>query len=199
MASQSNRGSFIMGLVLIVIGFLLLFDGPSLFDIIRWIFHFWPVGLIALGLYLVMGHRRPGGSGYETPSDIAAAAPPVEGSLYRDSLVGDLRVKLPVQGFNGGVVKTLVGSVVIDASQTVLEPGEHRLYLRSGMGDVHLDLMPGMAVKVQAHVGLGDIKVFDQKAAGFNQEMAYQTPRYDEASARLLVITRVGLGDIKVF
>ncbi len=199
MASQFNRGSFTVGLVLIVIGFLLLFDSPSLFDIIRWIFRFWPVALIALGLYLVIGNRRPVGGGYVTPSDIAAAAPRVEGSFYRDSLVGDLRVKLPVQGFNGGVVKTLVGSVVIDASQTVLEPGEHRLYLRSGLGDVDVDLLPGMAVKVQAHVGLGDIKVFDQKAEGFNQEMAYHTPRYDEAPARLLVITKVGLGDIKVF
>ncbi|HOC88016.1 MAG TPA: cell wall-active antibiotics response protein LiaF [bacterium] len=199
MAVQSNRGSFIMGLVLIVVGFLLLFDGPSLFDIIRWIFNFWPVALIALGLYLVMGNRRSSSTGYETPSGIAAAAPPVEGSLYRDSLLGDLRVKLPGQGFNGGVVKTMVGSVVIDASQIALEPGEHRLYLRSGMGDVHVDLLPGIAVRVQAHVGLGDIKVFDQKADGFNQEMTYQTPRYDEAPARLLVLANVGLGDIKVF
>jgi len=93
----------------------------------------------------------------------------------------------------------MVGSVVIDASQIALEPGEHRLYLRSGMGDVHVDLLPGIAVRVQAHVGLGDIKVFDQKADGFNQEMTYQTPRYDEAPARLLVLANVGLGDIKVF
>lgn len=196
MESQSQRGSVVVGAVLIVIGCLLLFDGPSLFDIIRWFFHYWPVALIVLGIYLLTGERRRSEGGH----------PPIEpvgreytGTLARDSVIGDLRIKLPAQGFNGGTAKTVVGSVVIDASQVALEPGEHRLYLRSSVGDVHVDLQPGLAVKVRARVGVGDIKVFDQKADGFNQELNFQTPRYEEAPARLLVTCSVGLGDIKVF
>lgn len=199
MESNSNRGSFIMGGVLIVIGFLLLFDSLSIFGIISWLWQFWPVGLIALGVYMVMGNRGRGGRSYTAKTK--PEAPPLEGhgALYRDAMLGDVRVALPAQGFSGGEAKTLLGSVVVDASQLVLEPGEHRLYLRSAVGDIHVDLMPGMAVKVQAQVTLGDIKIFDHKADGFHQVLAYQTPHYFEAPARLVVICQVGLGDIKVF
>ncbi|HOT95976.1 MAG TPA: cell wall-active antibiotics response protein LiaF [bacterium] len=196
MDSQSNRGSTLLGVVLVVIGCLLLFNGPSLFDIIRWFFRFWPVALIGLGLYLVLGGRR---GDEQTPGTLHEDEPEFAGTLSRDSAIGDLRIKLPARGFNGGSVKTLVGSVVIDASQVAMEPGEHRLYLRSGVGDVHVDLLPGLPVKVKARVSLGDIKVFDQKAEGFNQALFYQTPKYEEMPARLLLICSVGLGDIKVF
>jgi lia operon protein LiaF len=199
MESQSNRGSVIMGAVLIVIGILLLFDGLSIFKIISWIWHFWPVALIALGLYMVMGNRRGENMATAARNNPEAVPPQGEGQLYRDAILGDIRLTLPAQGFNGGAAKIMVGSLVIDASLVALEPGEHRLYLRSGVGDVHVDLMPGMAVQVKAQVTLGDIKIFDQKADGFNQELVYQTPHYAEASARLLIICHVGLGDIKVF
>jgi lia operon protein LiaF len=198
MESRSSSGSVVAGTVLIVLGLLFLFDGPSLFDIIRWIFHFWPVALIALGIYLMMGdrHRETRGA---SKTGMASEQSHAAGRISRDSFLGDLRVKLPAQGFQGGEIKTVVGSVVIDASQLSLEDGEHRLYLHSGVGDVHVDLMPGLPVKVEAQVNLGDIKIFDQKADGVNQVMNYQTPRYEEAPARLLVICKVGLGDIKVF
>lgn len=199
MSAHSSRSSIVFGTVLIALGVLLLFDGPSLFEIIRWIFRFWPLGLIALGLYLVMGNRGYDGHEHHRAAKMASMEADTAGTLYRDSFLGDLRVKLPRQGFNGGVVKTMVGSVVIDASQIEMTPGECQLFLNSGVGDVHVDLQPGLAVKVKAHVMLGDIKIFDQKADGFNQEMVYQTPRYEEASSQLVLICRVGMGDIKVF
>ncbi len=196
MDSQTSRGSTFVGVILVVMGCLLLFDGPSLFDIIRWIFHFWPVALILMGIYLMTGERRRETRGH---SSLHAEEPDYSGTLSRESVLGDLRIKLPAQGFNGGSVRTMVGSVVIDASQVALEPGEHRLYLRSGVGDVHVDLLPGLPVKVKARVSLGDIKVFDQKADGFSEVLEYQTPKYEEMPARLLLICSVGMGDIKVF
>ena len=204
MSSQNNRGSLIMGAILIAVGALMLFDGPSLFDIIHWLLQYWPVALILLGVYLIVNqprreYDRSEKRAHDTDSWQKAKGEMAGEAIYRDAVLGDIRVTLPAEGFKSGEVKTMAGSVVIDASQINPAPGEHRLYLRAGVGDIHVDLRPGIAAKIVAHVALGDIKIFDQKADGISQELVYRTPQYTEAEARLLIECQVGLGDIKVF
>lgn len=193
-----------MGGILIAVGALMLFDGPSLFDIIHYFFQYWPVALILLGVYLIVGKPRHEYAQSEKRTNDTETWRKTKremagDEIYRDAFLGDLRVTLPAEGFQSGEVKTMAGSVVIDASQINPAPGEHRLYLRAGVGDIHVDLRPGIAAKIIAHVTLGDIKIFDQKADGISQELVYRTPQYTEAEARLLIECHVGLGDIKVF
>jgi predicted membrane protein len=199
MHSSSKSSSLFWGGLLIVMGILMLSKNLNLFDLIGYFFRNWPILLILLGVYLIWEtkkrdtvYRGPMTSGFSSQDG-------GQGSMMQSNVLGDVRIKFDQVVFNGGEAKTVLGSVVIDASEIKLAPGEQQLFLHCTVGDINVDLAPDVPVQISTQVSLGDIKVFDRKADGFSQEINFKTPDYDAAPARLHLICRVGLGDIKIY
>lgn len=199
MSASSGSNKLFWGAVLIVIGVLMLTKSFHLFDLVGFFIRNWPVVLILLGAYLIYEAKSKGAAAGDDQELAYQPIKSVSGGLLQSNVIGDVRLKLEQPAFNGGEAKTGVGSIIVDASQIKLAPGEQQLYLHCVVGDIQVDLAPNVPVQISTRVSLGDIKVLDRKADGFGQEINYKTPEYDAAPAKLNLICHVGMGDIRIF
>ncbi len=199
MSTSSSSNKLFWGALLVVIGVLLLTDNLHPFNLLGFFFRNWPIALILLGIYLIYEAKSRDAAAGNGDESAYQSIPSSARGLLQSNVLGDVRLKLAQPEFKGGEAKTGVGSIIVDASQIKLAPGEHQLYLHCIVGDIQVDLAPDVPVQISTRVSLGDIKVLDRKADGFGQEIHFKTPEYDDAPARLHLVCRVGMGDIRIY
>lgn len=124
------------------------------------------------------------------------------GSLLPSAAIGERWVQ-PVSSFELKSAYTWgIGSQTIDLSG--LSPARlagRDITVRQGIGELVVIVPSGVAVDVTAHVGAGEVDVFDLSAEGFDQTLTTSsTPdlKTDQSGSPLTLDVETGLGDLEV-
>lgn len=159
-----NRGQLIIGVLIILVGFLFLLEAAFDIDLGRFC---WPVGLILLGVFLVLRPRMvPEGT---------RMTQKFFGDIHRDGKwqVADEEIWL------------LIGDVELDMTQADIPLGETTVRVFSFIGDVDLTVPADVGVSI-AYTGLvTDAKVLGQKRDGFATTIEMASANQETAERKL--------------
>lgn len=180
----------VIGIIIIILGIIFLGDNLGWFDydLGDLISDWWPMALILIGGWMIYGQSR-GNQKEEWEDKVGAAV---------SKTVGDRILKpneIPAEGY---VAKQGAGKLTLDLRATRLNQGENLISLSQGAGEITVTLPAGVAVKVSASCGTGDVKVFDQKESGFSNRIEHVDENYAGAATKVSMTLKLGVGDIKV-
>lgn len=206
MARQKKGGSFTVGVMLISIGALLLFDQMGLLDFHDVIFTFWPLILVAIGIRIILfpkerteyrqapGDAIRGGQIAEEPAQTAG-----ETKLNESQVFGDIRRKINSEAFTGGRCSVVFGDIDIHADNIRLGTGQRTLYVNGVFGDIRLTLSDNIPLLVRANTTAGDVDLKGVRGEGLFVQRSYKSADFESASTRLIVVASVLFGDIRVW
>jgi phage shock protein PspC (stress-responsive transcriptional regulator) len=90
-----------------------------------------------------------------------------------------------------------VGRLVLDLRDTDLSPGDHRVRLEAGVGQVLVLVPSDVCVSSRAHVGIGAAEVFQRESGGVDVDWSDDRDA-PAATPRLILDGDVGIGDFQV-
>jgi lia operon protein LiaF len=174
---MSKRMQLILGSLILLFGLVLLLE--NVFDINIWSFC-WPVALILLGVFLLLGPRlRPAGS--------------------------EVNIR-----FFGGVnrredwtlaneeIWMFVGDVRMDLSQAMFPEGETTIRVIGFVGDINLIAPADAGLSVAASGFLTSAKIFGRKQDTFLSTQRYESEGYARSARRLHVETLMFVNDLDI-
>lgn len=173
---MQNRGALIFGGLLILFGLLALLETIFHVDIGAF---FWPLLLIGIGLLLILRPRL---------------ASPDSEVFFR--LFGGVRRSGAWQVQNEEVWM-LIGDVRLDLTQAELPPGESLFHAYGFIGDIDLKIPADTALRIHSNAFLTTAKWFGSKQDQFISPAVYTSPDYDQAEAKLKIVTYFFIADIK--
>ncbi len=156
----------------------------------------WPLILVAVGLSILLGDRnlffrklffRHGD--HDTDKEAYSSLRHI-GDLYHGRVPWTLDQDL--EFFHG------IGDVVIDFTTANVKPGNHRVYLKAGIGDVTIRVPDGVNVDINASVGVGELDVFGEQKSGIGGLSLKRKINAENAAASIEIEARMGLGDMQV-
>ncbi len=178
------KWNIIFGLLLIALGafFLLneVFDWRADFGEI--IGFFWPVALIILGVYLFRRSWRE--------RELST------GARQYTKIFGDIKVEDTDLGPGGIDAELGIGDVRLNFSRTSIPDGEHHIHVRLGIGDIKIIVPQGIPISTRSSAGIGTVNLFDKTDSGLGVRLSFESEQYREARRKLLIDTKVGIGDI---
>jgi predicted membrane protein len=193
-----------LGILLILLGGMFLFDSLGVADFGQMIRTYWPVLLILAGLLLLIPRRRwwhrgfaHSGLGFDEVFGDATGTLSGE-TLSSSRVFGDIQFAVTSKAFAGGEVSTVLGDVELDLTDAELAAGEHTLRLSSVMGDIRVDLPKGMEYSVSASSILGTERVEEEKRDSFAGSIDVKSPGYATAERKLRIRASQVLGDIRI-
>jgi len=188
MKLSGTTWKLLAGLVLVLLGLLWLLNniGVMYFDFGDFMARAWPVAIIIVGVWLLMGGRR------ERVVISNGAADHVSHGL------GDVDYAPTHIGPNGLALRVSAGEVRLDLTKAALEPRESRVAVKIGFGDVRVLVPKDVAVRIDGRTGIGDLHLLDRHADGFGANLDYEDANYSAATKRLYIEAKAGLGDVKV-
>lgn len=181
--SRLNSTELFIAIVFIVVGVLLLAGNLGLFAF-NWSM-VWALMLICFGGWLVWRAFQP------TPFPAAY----VNASLYG---FGDYRPDLAGKEIRREVFSHGFGDFDLDLTRATIPVGQNTVRASMGFGDLTVIVPRDVAVRVKASVGLGDVRVFQERADGIAPHLDFQSPDYATAERKLDIEASVGLGEVKV-
>jgi phage shock protein PspC (stress-responsive transcriptional regulator) len=156
--------------------------------------------VIAAGLALVAGAFLDGRARWlilpalavALPAGVVAAADiDVTGGhgerIYRPASSNDVR----------SAYRLGAGKLVVDLRGAHLTPGDHRVKLRLGVGEVQLVVPRGVCVSTDSHLGAGGVQVFDRDGGGIDVDWQDER-RAPTGTPRVVVDADVGIGAFSV-
>ena len=156
----------------------------------------WPLILVAIGLSFLLGDKS-----YFLGSVFS------KDTSHEDFKAGDNRVHYLGDLYHGRTPWILdkdlqffhgIGDVVIDFTTAEIKPGNHRVFLKAGIGDVTIKVPDGVNVDIDASVGLGELDVFGEQRSGIGGLSLKRSITVEESAATIRVEAKMGLGDMKV-
>ncbi len=183
-------GQMILGIIIIAIGVLFLFD-INVFGLIG---KLWPFLLVVFGLYLIFAHR-----GKSDRVEHTADGRVKNGQSGIPGLIGDIRVAGLSDGVGTIERKLLIGDIVIDLVDSKLLDGVNVIDVALLFGDVTIILPEDYPVKIDIAACVGDLEYKGKRADGFFPSIKESDEAYDRSSSRLHILGKICFGDIKVF
>jgi predicted membrane protein len=187
---------------LIAAGALLLLDNMSVVDVGDFLSTYWPILFIRWGIAVIRRRTSPDG---------ASTSHAVESSVFDDqhtdstaehlmysNVFGDINIRVSSKSFRGGSVSAVFGDTNVDLGDAGLSDGEHTIRISGVFGDATVALPHDTAFAVSGSTVFGDVRVLDQKKAGFAPSMTYESPGYDAAAKKLRVYAQQVFGDVVV-
>ncbi|MGM0688799.1 MAG: cell wall-active antibiotics response protein LiaF [Bacillota bacterium] len=154
----------------------------------------WPIVLVAIGLSILIGDRpRIKGRFFCGRDDKDRA------SYAKMRHIGDL--------YHGRAPWVLdqdydfyhgIGDVVIDLTTAEIRPGTHKIFLKTGIGEVTIRIPDKVNIDVEASVGIGELDLFGESRSGFAGFSLSRKVEVEGAEATLQIEARLGIGDLKV-
>lgn len=166
--------------------------------------------LVTLGVGLVFTARRSGAGlvvlGVVLTIVLAATSSAPTFDWNRDfrgfrgpNRFGDRMIPLAVLPEAGYTVDQRAGDIDLDLRNVTAYTGTRTVNVRLDVGDLVISLPSTMRVKVDAHVGVGDIQVLDQPSRdGIGLDESYTDPDFAEATQQLVIDARVNGGEITI-
>lgn len=115
--------------------------------------------------------------------------------------VGSTHIRAEGEGpweLDDRVYRQAVGDLRLDLSRARLREGETRLVVEGGVGEILVLVPAEMPVHLAARVQVGEIRLFDLEASGFERFLEYESEGYAAAPRRLRIDLSMRLGDIAV-
>lgn len=195
---RSSYASVVLGVVLVVAGLLWFVDAVGLVDVRLLVIL--PASLAAVGLALIVGSRDGPHTGLVVVGlflagavILAAVAPsgPVDGAIGERSFVvtsvADVQPNYDVG----------IGDLTLDISGLRVErPIE--ISAEVGAGRLLIDLPPGVPVQVEGTVGIGELRMPDDRFSGLGLNHTFQSGDFDRSKAGITVVADVGVGELEV-
>jgi len=184
---KQESGRIFFGLIVIVVGVLFLLGNliPG-FSVGKFIGQFWPVILILVGFYLILGHRRL----RRVEANFSAAS--------HNRFIGDM--KLDLAGREIGEVNSsiFIGDLSLDLSKASLKSGENYVNASLFIGDGIILVPANFIIKIQAKALVGDLKFERTRDDGVFPRIEYEDEGYSTAERRLLVNANGLIGDLTI-
>jgi phage shock protein PspC (stress-responsive transcriptional regulator) len=137
--------------------------------------------LVLLGLVLLGGFA------------VAASVPVSVSAGTGDKLERPLDVAALQSSYEFGI-----GDYRVDLSQLELQPGETRVDVSLGIGDLLVTVPDGVALEIDAHAGAGDVVVFGSGDDGVGADREVTLPGPTADAPVLVLDADVGLGMVEV-
>ena len=157
------------------------------------------VVVIVAGLWLVAGAFIGGARWLILPA-LALALPAGVVSAANvdiDGGVGERQYRPATSSAIQGTYRLGVGHLVVDLRHADLRPGDQRIHVELGVGAVTLAVPESVCVTSAAHVGAGQVDVFDRGSGGLDVDWR-DDRRAPAGTTRLIVDGDIGVGVLTV-
>ncbi len=111
---------------------------------------------------------------------------------------GDVRIGESPFDLKDAAYDIGVGRLTVDLTRATIAPGEATARAHTGVGSLQVLLPEGLAVDINAAVGIGDLQVLERTAQGFGRELRVTSPDYARAERRVRLDLDVGIGEVVV-
>lgn len=185
---SGSSGKILFGVALLIVGLIWLLNniGAVYFDFGDFMGRAWPVAIILVGFWVLVGGRR------------RHVVITHDNADHVNHGVGDLDYAPTKIGPDGLVIKNSAGEIRVDLTQTALQERENKVEVKIGFGDIRVHLPKEVPVRIDGKTGVGDLYLLDRTADGFGASLDYEDINYSTAAKKLWVVAKAGLGDVKV-
>jgi predicted membrane protein len=190
-----SSGRLFFGIILIVIGAIFILDRFYIFHH-YFIFDFWPVLLIAVGIYLIVRKRKRNRTIEEQQQVHIQSGTTIK--KYSKTF-GDLNLVMKDSEVDGLKCNTVFGDCSINLADARLKPGVNTIDVSGVFGDVTIIVPSTMEAKAYASCTFGDIYLFGQTDSGISNSVQHQTEGFDTAASKVSIWTSMTFGDIKIY
>jgi lia operon protein LiaF len=112
--------------------------------------------------------------------------------------IGDVEMKSSNWSLEPMNLYNTIGDYFIDFSKAYIPEKETPILVEGWIGDVKMIVPDDVAVKVEAKVKIGDIRIFDQSSTDINRRLMYQTPGYEDYLRKLSINIELKIGSIRI-
>jgi len=180
------EGARLVGWILLILGGIFLLD--NLFDSGLWsfIWKFWPLTFVVLGVYIIMHRDR---IGHSQTVNVTESNRKFFGESYVDYHNAEVGHKS---------ASLLFGDLKIDLTGAILLPGENSVHASIAMGDLNIIVPSDFPVKISSQCVIGDIKIDNDKEDGIFPKLEHKDDDYDSAESKLFISLSGVIGDLSV-
>ena len=182
-----------LGIAIALTGRLLRLNNPFLVQYI-------PLAMVGLGgVSALRAFLRAGGAADpQAPASNTQAAAAGGEIVSMAKGIGDLRFSAAGRTIRGGNLRLGIGDLDMDLSGVSLPAGTHVLKAHVGMGDLRIRPPVDVPTRIEAAVGLGEVRLGTQSDSGIANRLVRETPGYSDAVSRLVIAAFVGVGEIRI-
>jgi predicted membrane protein len=170
---------WIFGIGLLVIAYGLVLLAGELFHIDVWGF-FFPLVLIALGVWLILRPRMLGSRGK------------VHTRILGDITRTGVWQVVPEELWLG------IGDVLLDFTQAQVPEGETTLSIYGFIGDVRAYIPEGVGIKLISSAFINDVKMFEDKETSIFMPLDRSSNDYAACSRKVIIKTNHFIAGVKV-
>jgi lia operon protein LiaF len=145
------------------------------------------VALIILGIWIIYNQAR--GNESDPWSSALVSGKKVFGNI--DTTPGSI-------GPKGLDYSVTFGDIHIYLTKTEFAPGENKITVSVGFGDVYIVLPDDIPSKISSSCGIGDIRLFGQSTSGLPAKREYVDDTYNSSEKKINIRAKCGLGDIRI-
>jgi lia operon protein LiaF len=184
----TSRSKLIIGFALLIVGGIWLLNnmGAMYFDFGDFIGRAWPVAIILVGFWLLWGGKK------------SLVIKGDSSSKQVSQGVGDMEVTPDVIGPEGLSVGIGAGEVKLDLTKAQLQDKENLIEVKIGLGDINIVVPKDVPIRAEGRTGIGDLHFLDRSADGVGARLDVQDETYANATRKLRILTKTGLGDVHV-
>ena len=202
MGQSGKNNSLFWGSLLVLFGVLFLLDNFYFLDFGEIISTYWPLILVAIGIKILMDHRRQNSESEnfdsEEPVDIHGATSHADG-ISESNVFGDINLNITSERFRGGSVSNVFGDMKIDLSKIKLEEGTTKLNIGGVFGDVTVVTPKDVPLKTRSSSIAGDISVRGNKKDGILPKLNQTEGAYETSNTKLFISVSIIFGSINIY
>lgn len=190
-------GSLTFGSFLFIFGGLLLL---GTFEIITFVFFdiwkLWPLLLVYIGVGMFTGNKSR--NKRKVKVEISSNDGKKRKEFHKVGGIGDVNFTSPNWNLEPMDLWNAIGDYKIDFSKAFIPEGNTPIHIGGWIGDVHILIPEHIPVSIDAVVKTGDIKLFGQRADGFNRQLHFVSEDYEDATRKLSITIDLKIGDIRI-
>ena len=194
--------NYLIGILLIFVGFLIIAHNMYWFDIGEFISDYWPLLIVAIGIYFVVTNflrsRDKKSTGFEINIGDKSFST-TEKNVYESNVFGDIKLNIKSVDFIDGSVKNVFGDIDMDITQINLKEGEKTLYVSTVFGDIDVFISKKIPFAIKASNTFGDLKILGTKKEGIGKRIVYKSEGYEKADKKIALTISQVFGDLHVF
>ena len=202
MNQSGKNNSLFWGAMLIIFGVLFLLDNFYFLDFGEIISTYWPLILVAIGIKILLDHRRQhteqDAFDSEEPVDIHGGTSHASG-ISESNVFGDINLNITSENFRGGSVSNVFGDMKIDISSIKLEQGTAKVFISGVFGDVTVVAPKEVPLKTSCSCVAGDISVRGNKKDGILPKLEQTAEAYETSNTKLFISASIVFGSINIY
>lgn len=192
------------GLFIVVFSSLLVMDRLDVIDFkFLDVWKLWPLFLIYFGVSMLIGKRKFKLI-YQTELPSAKQLEDFQGTegnstkKIRGASIGKVTFKEQNWAVEPMDLYNMVGEYFIDFSKGFIPDKETPIRVRGWVGEVKMLIPEGIPVKVNAVIGVGEVKLFDYAQEQIKHVIAYKSDDYDDAIRKLNITIELKIGSVRI-